>query len=127
MAVLTVKLCPFPVPLSVIQEVAPRLLPSSPVYRLPDLDAQVLSDLCDEFRCNAFHRANKPDPAAGVAAGSTGQVPPMFPDDSLKWAGNLIRQLPVDHDGRNSWLINYGHGADVEALRDKHSMCREKQ
>jgi len=26
----------------------------------------------------------------------------------LKWAEGLIRQLPKDHDGRNSWLYNYG-------------------
>lgn len=24
------------------------------------------------------------------------------------WAENLIRQLPPDHEGRNSWLMNYG-------------------
>ena len=26
----------------------------------------------------------------------------------VRWAEGLIRQLPVDHDGRNSWLLNYG-------------------
>ena len=25
----------------------------------------------------------------------------------VKWAENLIRQLPETHDGRNSWLLNY--------------------
>lgn len=25
----------------------------------------------------------------------------------VKWAEALIRQLPDDHDGRNSWLLNY--------------------
>ncbi len=28
--------------------------------------------------------------------------------DRVKWAEGLIRQLPVNHDGRNSWLLNYG-------------------
>jgi hypothetical protein len=28
--------------------------------------------------------------------------------DRVKWAEGLIRQLPVNHDGRNSWLFNYG-------------------
>ena len=28
----------------------------------------------------------------------------------VKWAENLSRQLPEDHDGRNSWLLNYGTG-----------------
>ena len=26
----------------------------------------------------------------------------------VKWAEALIRQLPENHDGRNSWLLNYG-------------------
>lgn len=28
--------------------------------------------------------------------------------DRVKWAEALIKQLPEDHDGRNSWLLNYG-------------------
>ncbi len=36
--------------------------------------------------------------------------------DRVRWAEGLIRQLPEDHDGRNSWLLNYGSkhsGVDV--------------
>jgi hypothetical protein len=36
--------------------------------------------------------------------------------DRLRWAENLIRHLPVQHDGRNSWLINYGTGPDVDDI-----------
>lgn len=28
--------------------------------------------------------------------------------DRVRWAELLIRQLPDDHDGRNSWLLNFG-------------------
>jgi hypothetical protein len=28
--------------------------------------------------------------------------------DRVHWAEGLIRQLPSNHDGRNSWLLNYG-------------------
>lgn len=28
--------------------------------------------------------------------------------DRVRWAEGLILQLPEDHDGRNSWLLNYG-------------------
>lgn len=28
--------------------------------------------------------------------------------DRVKWAEGLIKQLPETHDGRNSWLLNYG-------------------
>lgn len=31
----------------------------------------------------------------------------LTPTD-VRWAEDLIRQLPADHDGRNSWLLNYG-------------------
>ncbi len=33
-----------------------------PKHALKDLPAQVLSDLCDEFRVNVFAQAGKPDP-----------------------------------------------------------------
>lgn len=29
--------------------------------------------------------------------------------DRVKFAEGLIRQLPENHDGRNTWLLNYGH------------------
>ncbi len=34
-----------------------------------------------------------------------------------KWAEGLIEQLPPTHDGRNSWLTNYGTGEAAKALR----------
>jgi len=34
--------------------------------------------------------------------------------DRVKWAEDLIEQLPHDHDGRNSWLLNYGKGQKGE-------------
>lgn len=33
----------------------------------------------------------------------------------VRWAEGLIRQLPGDHDGRNSWLLNY---AEITEDRD---------
>lgn len=35
--------------------------------------------------------------------------------DRVRWAEGLIRQLPKDHDGRNSWLMNYGQMSDEYA------------
>jgi hypothetical protein len=37
--------------------------------------------------------------------------------DRVRFAELLIRQLPASHDGRNSWLLNYGTGPDVDAMR----------
>lgn len=37
--------------------------------------------------------------------------------DRVKQAENLIRQLPKDHDGRNTWLMNYGIKGEAQVLR----------
>ena len=37
--------------------------------------------------------------------------------DRQNWAEGLILQLPVDHDGRNSWLLNYGRSQSAIDLR----------
>lgn len=34
----------------------------------------------------------------------------------------LISQLPKDHDGRNTWLLNYGVGEEAQAVRDKRGL-----
>jgi hypothetical protein len=34
-----------------------------------------------------------------------------------RWAEGLILQLPNNHDGRNSWLLNFGKGEEAERLR----------
>lgn len=33
-------------------------------------------------------------------------------------AERLIEQLPYDHDGRNTWLLNYGVREEAKRLRD---------
>lgn len=35
----------------------------------------------------------------------------------VKWAEGLILQLPKTHEGRNSWLLNYGIGDEAKELR----------
>lgn len=42
--------------------------------------------------------------------------------DRVKWAEGLILQLPETHDGRNSWLLNYGKGPESQALREARSI-----
>lgn len=37
--------------------------------------------------------------------------------DRVRWAEGLIRQLPATHDGRNSWLLNYGISDEPKLLR----------
>lgn len=34
-----------------------------------------------------------------------------------RYAEGLISQLPKTHDGRNTWLMNYGTGDEAVALR----------
>lgn len=37
----------------------------------------------------------------------------------VRHAELLILQLPNDHDGRNSWLLNFGVGEEAQARRIK--------
>lgn len=70
MAKATVRLKPFTVPnyvsASSERESSPadRVMGHSdaPKFHLCDLDAQTLSDLCDEFRASVFAKAAKADP-----------------------------------------------------------------
>ncbi len=40
--------------------------------------------------------------------------------DRVKWAEGLILQLPETHEGRNSWLLNYGKSAESLMLRENY-------
>jgi hypothetical protein len=40
-----------------------------------------------------------------------------------RWAQGLIEQLPSTHDGRNSWLLNHGLGAEADGLRTEWHRC----
>jgi hypothetical protein len=42
--------------------------------------------------------------------------------DRLKWAEGLISQLPTNHEGRNSWLLNFGRGDEAKARRASHGL-----
>lgn len=97
-----------------------------------DKDAQagrVIERLAEEARDNAklseFFRSD-----AGAAMGAHGDGYNMTPAECaiwhlknsipltpaeiqsklsrVRWAEGLISQLPADHEGRNSWLLNYG-------------------
>ena len=45
----------------------------------------------------------------------------------VKWAEGLILQLPPGHDGRNSWLLNFGVGIVAETLRAVRKLKFEKK
>jgi hypothetical protein len=38
----------------------------------------------------------------------------------VQHAENIIRRLPVDHDGRNGWLLNYGVSQEAAEIRSRH-------
>lgn len=38
--------------------------------------------------------------------------------DRVRQAEALILQLPPGHEGRNSWLLQFGSGEDAKALRN---------
>jgi hypothetical protein len=40
-----------------------------------------------------------------------------------QWAEGLIPQLPPDHEGRNSWLLNYGTSAEAQEKRQRAGLA----
>lgn len=62
------KLQPMSVPNFVIAMMLPRErqegMVESPKFHLRELEPEVLSELCDEFRRNVFAKAEKKDPSA---------------------------------------------------------------
>lgn len=45
----------------------------------------------------------------------------------VKWAEGLIKQLPADHEGRNSWLMNYGSDGIHIATSQSAAHAEEQQ
>jgi len=45
----------------------------------------------------------------------------------VRWAEGLIVQLPNTHDGRNSWLMNYGVGEEATKIRARIEKERGEQ
>lgn len=40
----------------------------------------------------------------------------------VHWAEKLILQLPEDHDGRNTWLLNFGRGEEAAMKRHRRGI-----
>lgn len=45
----------------------------------------------------------------------------------VKFAEGLIIQMPVDHEGRNTWLLNYGTSNEAGMLRQMHENGIDKR
>ena len=42
-------------------------------------------------------------------------------------AEGLIKQLPTDHEGRRTWLLNYGKGEEAKKLRKNRGLKFKKK
>lgn len=47
--------------------------------------------------------------------------------DRVRHAEGLIKQLPPEHSGRNTWLLNYGCSGEAIALRKKRNVAWDAQ
>jgi len=47
--------------------------------------------------------------------------------DRVSYAENLISQLPTDHEGRNTWLLNYGKTKEAKKLRKARGLTFDKK
>lgn len=46
--------------------------------------------------------------------------------DRVKQAENLILQLPETHEGRNTWLLNYGRSEKAIVLRNRWELTHNR-
>lgn len=46
----------------------------------------------------------------------------QFGTSRLQHAEGLISQLPNNHEGRNTWLMNYGRSAEAVKLRNAYGL-----
>ena len=47
--------------------------------------------------------------------------------DRVRWAEGLIKQLPKEHEGRNSWLLNYGSNENKFVHEMGNASLEDKQ
>lgn len=45
----------------------------------------------------------------------------------IQHAEGLILQLPETHEGRNTWLVNYGFSLDAVKLRKQHGLIMDEK
>ena len=45
----------------------------------------------------------------------------------VKFGEGLIKQLPEDHNGRNTWLLNYGKSREAKKLRKNRELMFDKE
>jgi len=75
---------------------------------------QTLTEVAEQLEAGALE-AEQP---AGDKATTIQLTPAEIQSgmDRIRWAEGLIRQLPESHDGRNSWLLNYGRDEKKAAI-----------
>ena len=61
------------------------------------------------------HQERKPERRADTITLTSAET--QSGSNRQRWAETLISKLPDSHDGRNSWLLNYGIGIEAMALR----------
>ena len=63
---MNLKLKPWLVPNFCVQEVPPSTrqegFTEAPAWKLSDVDADTLAQMCDDFRAEVFRKSGKPDP-----------------------------------------------------------------
>lgn len=68
------KLQPWLVPNFAFAQMPPHLrqegIGGNPKFALAELDADILAQMCDDFRAEVFRKAGKPDPAAPAEGGT---------------------------------------------------------
>lgn len=86
----------------------------TPLDEMPEPDSPTAQVVAKAIGAHAAKLRKMQEPAPAETCPPITTVIKLTPaeirtgHDRVKWAEGLIRQLPLNHDGRNSWLLNYG-------------------
>jgi len=47
--------------------------------------------------------------------------------DRVSYAESIILQMPTDHEGRNTWLLNYGKSKEAKKFRENRGLKFDKK
>lgn len=79
---------------------------------------------------NNLHRDTVPEECLQLYVGPCKSEPAKLDLSSIntvvdrqRHAELLIEQLPTDHDGRNTWLLNYGNGHEASSMRFRRKLA----
>ena len=85
-----------------------------------NMTTQTIYGYCPQCGAIGLSRERRPNGNDKCANGHTYPSGKALsqPNEPVRWAEDLILQLPLNHDGRNSWLLNHGNKTQAKWIQN---------